>query len=47
MRYKSQSVAYWYFAVAMLLFGLQVAFGRFRPPSTSARTRCFTSCPST
>ncbi|MFT3959878.1 cbb3-type cytochrome c oxidase subunit I [Propionivibrio sp.] len=27
MRYKSQSVAYWYFAVAMLLFGLQVAFG--------------------
>jgi nitric oxide reductase subunit B len=27
MRYKSQSVAYWYFAVAMLLFGLQVVFG--------------------
>src|SRR5512145_3134184 len=27
MRYKSQSIAYWYFAVAMLLFGLQVVFG--------------------
>lgn len=27
MRYKSQSVAYWYFAVAMLLFGLQIVFG--------------------
>ncbi|HEY0877637.1 MAG TPA: cbb3-type cytochrome c oxidase subunit I [Zeimonas sp.] len=27
MRYRSQSVAYWYFAVAMLLFGLQIAFG--------------------
>jgi nitric oxide reductase subunit B len=27
MRYKSQSVAYWYFAVAVLLFGVQVVFG--------------------
>lgn len=27
MRYQSQSVAYWYFAVAMVLFGLQVVFG--------------------
>ena len=27
MRYKSQSVAYWYFAVAMVLFGLQLVFG--------------------
>jgi nitric oxide reductase subunit B len=27
MRYRSQAVAYWYFAVAMLLFGLQLAFG--------------------
>ena len=27
MRYKSQSVAYWYFAVAMVLFGLQIVFG--------------------
>ena len=27
MRYKSQSVAYWYFAVAMILFGLQIVFG--------------------
>ena len=27
MRYRSQSVAYWYFAVAMLLFGLQLVFG--------------------
>ena len=27
MRYKSQSIAYWYFAVAMLLFGLQIVFG--------------------
>lgn len=27
MRYKSQSVAYWYFAVAMCLFGLQLVFG--------------------
>ena len=28
MRYRSQSVAYWYFALAMVLFGLQLAFGR-------------------
>ena len=27
MRYKSQSVAYWYFALAMILFGLQLVFG--------------------
>ncbi|MGO1791938.1 MAG: cbb3-type cytochrome c oxidase subunit I [Oceanisphaera sp.] len=27
MRYKSQTVAYWYFAVAMVLFGLQLVFG--------------------
>lgn len=27
MRYRSQGVAYWYFAVAMVLFGLQLAFG--------------------
>lgn len=27
MQYKSQSVAYWYFAVAMVLFGLQIVFG--------------------
>ena len=27
MRYRSQSVAYWYFAFAMVLFGLQIAFG--------------------
>jgi len=27
MRYSSQRVAYWYFLVAVLLFGLQVAFG--------------------
>ena len=27
MRYKSQSVAYWYFAVAISLFGLQLVFG--------------------
>jgi nitric oxide reductase subunit B len=27
MRYKTQSVAYWYFAVAMVLFGLQLVFG--------------------
>jgi nitric oxide reductase subunit B len=27
MRYKSQSVAYWYFAVAVVLFGLQLVFG--------------------
>ncbi|MDM5181511.1 cbb3-type cytochrome c oxidase subunit I [Massilia sp. DJPM01] len=27
MRYKSQSVAYWYFAVALSLFGLQLVFG--------------------
>lgn len=27
MRYRSQQVAYWYFAVAMLLFGLQIVFG--------------------
>ena len=27
MRYKSQAVAYWYFAVAVALFGLQIVFG--------------------
>jgi nitric oxide reductase subunit B len=27
MRYRSQAVAYWYFALAMGLFGLQIAFG--------------------
>jgi nitric oxide reductase subunit B len=27
MRYRSQSVAYWYFAWAMCLFGLQLVFG--------------------
>lgn len=27
MRYRSQQVAYWYFAVAMVLFGLQIVFG--------------------
>lgn len=27
MRYRTQGIAYWYFAVAMLLFGLQVVFG--------------------
>lgn len=27
MRYRSQAVAYWYFAVALLLFGLQIVFG--------------------
>lgn len=27
MRYRSQSIAYWYFAVAMCLFGLQLVFG--------------------
>ena len=27
MRYRTQSVSYWYFAVAMCLFGLQMVFG--------------------
>ena len=27
MRYRSQQVAYWYFAVALILFGLQIVFG--------------------
>ncbi len=27
MRYRSQAVSYWYFAVALLLFGLQLVFG--------------------
>lgn len=27
MRYRSQSIAYWYFAVAVALFGLQMVFG--------------------
>ena len=27
MKYRSQTVAYWYFAVALALFGLQIAFG--------------------
>ena len=28
MRYRSQAVAYWYFAVAMVLFGLQLVYGQ-------------------
>jgi len=27
MQYRSQAVAYWYFALAMILFGLQLVFG--------------------
>lgn len=27
MQYRSQAIAYWYFAVAMVLFGLQLVFG--------------------
>ena len=27
MRYKSQAVVYWYFAFALILFGLQLVFG--------------------
>ncbi len=27
MRYRTQSIAYWYFAVAMCLYGLQMVFG--------------------
>lgn len=27
MRYRSQSIAYWYFVVALLLYGLQIALG--------------------
>lgn len=27
MRYRSQSISYWYFAIAMCLFGLQLVFG--------------------
>lgn len=27
MRYKSQAVVYWYFALALILFGLQLVFG--------------------
>lgn len=27
MRYRSQSVTYWYFALALILFGLQLVFG--------------------
>ena len=27
MKYRSQAVAYWYFAVALALFGLPIAFG--------------------
>ena len=27
MRFRSQSIAYWYFAVALCLFGLQMVFG--------------------
>ncbi len=27
MRYRTQSVAYWYFALALILFGLQMVFG--------------------
>ena len=47
MRYRSQSVAYWYFAVAMVLFGLQIVFGLLSASKYWARTRCSTSCPST
>ena len=27
MKYKSQKVAYWFFALSMLLFGLQIIYG--------------------
>ena len=27
MRYRTQSIAYWYFALALCLFGLQMVFG--------------------
>ena len=27
MRYRSQSIAYWYFVVALLLYGLQMVLG--------------------
>ncbi|MEP5340128.1 MAG: hypothetical protein ABJL44_11525 [Algibacter sp.] len=27
MKYKSQKVAYWFFALSMLLFGLQIVYG--------------------
>jgi nitric oxide reductase subunit B len=27
MRYRTQSIAYWYFALALILFGLQLVFG--------------------
>ena len=47
MRYKSQSVAYWYFAVAMVLFGLQLVFGLLSAAKYLGRTRCSTSCRST
>ena len=42
MNYRSQSVAYWYFAVAMVLFGLQLVFGLL----SAAPIRCCISCPS-
>ena len=48
MRYRSQRVAYPYFAVAMLLFGLQLVFGLLvgrEVPGTRSAAR--TSCRST
>ena len=47
MRYRTQSVAYWYFALAMVLFGLQLAFGLLAATSTSAPIRSSTCCRST
>ena len=47
MRFRTQAVAYPYFVVALLLYGLQVAFGLFPRPNTSALTRSKSGCPST
>ena len=43
----TQAVAYPYFVVALLLYGLQMAFGLLSAASTSGRIRSRTGCRST
>ena len=47
MRYRSQSVAYPYFVVALLLFGLQMVFGLLAVAKYLGPDPLMASCPST
>ena len=47
MRYRTQAVAYPYFVVALLLYGLQMAFGLLSAASISVPIRSRAGCRST